>query len=56
VLAASAEQGALEQLIAVVEDVSRERRFTPTFPMLAGRSWEYADDRGSSAVLIQGES
>lgn len=56
VLTASAEPGSLENLIAHVEDLAGRRSWQPTAPVIAARSWEYADDRGTSAVMVLGQS
>lgn len=56
VLTASAEPGSLENLIAHVEDLAGRRNWQPTAPVIAARSWEYADDRGTSAVMVLGQS
>lgn len=56
VLTASAEPGSLENLIAHVESIAVERSWQPTAPVIAARSWEYADDRGTSAVMVLGQS
>lgn len=55
VLTTSAEPGSLEGLIADVENLARERMWQPAVPVIAARSWEYADDRGSSAVMVLGQ-
>jgi hypothetical protein len=56
VLTASAEPGSLENLISHVEDLAGRRQWQPTAPVIAARSWEYADDRGTSAVMVLGQS
>lgn len=56
VLTASAEPGSLESLISHVEDLAGRRQWQPTAPVIAARSWEYADDRGTSAVMVLGQS
>jgi len=56
VLTASAEPGSLENLIAHVEQLAANGRWQPTAPVIAARSWEYADDRGTSAVMVLGQS
>jgi hypothetical protein len=55
VLTASAEPGSLENLIAHIEQLAREGNWQPTAPVIAARSWEYADDRGTSAVMVLGQ-
>jgi len=52
VLTASGEPGSLEGLSGNLEQIATERHWRPTFPLVAARSWEYADDRGSSAVMV----
>ncbi len=52
VLTASGEPGSLEDLVATLEQAAQERSWRPTSPIVAARSWEYADDRGSSAVMV----
>lgn len=54
-LTASAEPGSLEGLVSHIEDLARERGWQPTSPVIAARSWEYADDRGTSAVMVLGQ-
>lgn len=56
VLTASGEPGSLEGLSGGLEQIALERRWRPTFPLVAARSWEYADDRGSSAVMVLNQS
>lgn len=55
VLTTSAEPGSLETLVTDVEHLAGERSWRPTVPIVAARSWEYADDRGSSALMILGQ-
>jgi len=55
VLTASAEPGSLENLTSHLEQLARERNWQPTAPVIAARSWEYADDRGTSAVMVLGQ-
>jgi hypothetical protein len=55
VLTTSAEPGSLETLVADVEHLAGERSWRPTVPIVAARSWEYADDRGSSALMVLGQ-
>jgi hypothetical protein len=38
---------------ALVES-ARERDWNPTYPVICQRSWEYAEDRGSTATLVLG--
>ncbi len=52
VLTASGENGSLESLVTTLEELSLENGWRPTSPIVAARSWEYADDRGSSAVMV----
>ena len=56
VLTASGEPGSLEGLAGGLEQIALERQWRPTFPLVAARSWEYADDRGSSAVMVLNQS
>jgi hypothetical protein len=55
VLTTSAEPGSLESVADAVERAARENAWVPTAPVVAARSWEYADDRGTSAVMVLGE-
>jgi hypothetical protein len=55
VLTTSAEPGSLEGLVTDVEQLARDRGWQPAVPVIAARSWEYADDRGSSAVMVLGQ-
>ena len=52
VLTASGENGSLENLVSTLEELALENGWRPTSPIVAARSWEYADDRGSSAVMV----
>jgi|LauGreDrversion4_1035100.scaffolds.fasta_scaffold09085_4 hypothetical protein len=54
VLTSAGEERELERLIATVLELSRERGWDPSFPVVAARSWEYADDRGSTSRLVIG--
>lgn len=55
VLTASAEPGSLENIISHVEELAGRNSWQPTAPVIAARSWEYADDRGTSAVMVLGQ-
>lgn len=52
VLTASGEKEALPTLVDFVKKQAAELNITPLMPVVAARSWEYSDDRGSSAVLL----
>lgn len=54
VLTTSGEPGALDALVEAVTELAREHDWRPTAPVVAARSWEYADDRGSTAVMVLG--
>lgn len=54
VLTTNAEQGSLESLISSIGTLAQEHGWQPTAPVVAARSWEYADDRGTTAVLALG--
>jgi hypothetical protein len=54
VLTTSGEAGGHETLVEVLAAVARERSWQPIMPVVAGRSWEYADSRGTSATLVLG--
>lgn len=43
-----------ERLASLISAEAQVRRWAPTFPVVVGRSWEYADDGGSSADLVLG--
>lgn len=55
VLTTSAEPGSLEALCEGLDRLVRKENWAVTMPIVAARSWEYADDRGTSAVLISGQ-
>jgi hypothetical protein len=55
VLTASGENGSLENLVTTLEELALENGWRPTSPIVAARSWEYADDRGSSAVMVMNQ-
>jgi len=52
VLTTSGERGAFEDLVSTLETVTHEKKLKLTAPLVAAKSWEYADDRGSSAVVV----
>lgn len=52
VLTASGEKESLPTLVDFVKKQAAELNITPLMPVVAARSWEYSDDRGSSAVLL----
>lgn len=54
VLTTSGESGSLEAVLGAVKELGAEEGWTPNAPVVAARSWEFADDRGSSAVLALG--
>lgn len=56
VLTASGEPGSLEGLVDTLERIAGERSWRPTSPIVAARSWEYADDRGSSAIMVMNQA
>lgn len=52
VLTASGETESMADLVGFVRKQAAELNITPLMPVVAARSWEYSDDRGSSAVLL----
>jgi hypothetical protein len=54
VLTSAGEERELERLIAAILELSREKKWDTSFPVVAARSWEYADDRGSTSRLVLG--
>lgn len=52
VLTASGETESMTALVDFVKNQATELNITPLMPVVAARSWEYSDDRGSSAVLL----
>jgi len=56
VLTTSAEPGSLEAVMGGLEMLAQQHAWQPTAPVVAARSWEYADDRGSSAVMVLGQT
>ena len=52
VLTASGEKESLPNLVDFVKKQATDLNITPLMPVVAARSWEYSDDRGSSAVLL----
>jgi hypothetical protein len=54
VLTTSGESGCYETLMEVLTVEARSRAWQPTMPVVAARSWEYADSRGSRATLVLG--
>lgn len=54
VLTTSGEAGVYERVIELLETEGRARRWQPTMPVVAAKSWEYADTRGTSATLVLG--
>lgn len=52
ILTASGEKNALPNLLEFVKKQTKDANLTPLMPVVAARSWEYTDDRGSSAILI----
>lgn len=52
VLTTSGERGSLEALTDAARAVLSVNGWSPTAPVIAARSWEYADDRGTSAVMV----
>lgn len=48
------ESGAVDGLVATLGDLALERSWSPSAPVVAARSWEYADNRGTTAVLALG--
>jgi hypothetical protein len=54
VLSTSGHKDAVEQLSTNLAALSAERGWQVSCPVVTARSWEYAADRGSSAVLVLG--
>lgn len=54
VLSSAGEERELARLIGAVGELARERGWAPSFPVIGARSWEYADDRGTTAQLVLG--
>jgi hypothetical protein len=54
VLTTSGEAAALPALIETVAAEAAARRWQPSMPVVAARSWEYANTRGSCATMILG--
>jgi recombinational DNA repair protein RecR len=52
VLTTSGEKGSLETLVNFIKTQAATLSWQPTCPIVAARSWEYVEDRGSSATLI----
>jgi hypothetical protein len=52
VLTTSGERGSLESLTEAARSVLSANGWSPTAPVIAARSWEYADDRGTSSVMV----
>lgn len=52
ILTASGEKNALPNLLEFVKKQTKDANLTPLMPVVAAKSWEYTDDRGSSAILI----
>ena len=44
----------LARVVTAISELAAERSWQPSFPIVAARSWEYADDRGSTAHLVIG--
>ena len=53
-LTTSGENSAIESLLASLSDLALQSGWSPTAPVVAARSWEYADNRGTTAVLALG--
>jgi hypothetical protein len=54
VLTSAGEERELERMIAAILELAKERAWSTSFPVVAARSWEYADDRGSTSRLVLG--
>lgn len=54
VLTTAGEERDLLRLKEAVTSLAAERSWEPAFPVVSARSWEYADDRGSTARVILG--
>lgn len=54
VLTAAGESIALSNLISTVSSLAESGNWSSSFPIIAARSWEFADDRGSTANHIFG--
>jgi hypothetical protein len=54
VLMSAGEERDLTRLVEATLGLAGEHAWNPAFPVVAARSWEYADDRGSTARVILG--
>jgi hypothetical protein len=54
VLMSAGEERDLTRLVEATVGLASERGWNPAFPVVSARSWEYADDRGSTARVILG--
>lgn len=54
VLTTLGDEREVTRLISTLSELATEREIKPSFPVVAGKSWEYADDRGSTAKLVLG--
>lgn len=54
VLMSAGEERDLTRLVEATVSLASERGWNPAFPVVSARSWEYADDRGSTARVILG--
>lgn len=54
VLTTLGDEREVTRLITTLTELATERAIRPSFPVVAGKSWEYADDRGSTAKLVLG--
>ena len=55
VLMSAGEERDLTRLVETTVALANQRGWKPSFPVVAARSWEYADDRGSTARVILGD-
>lgn len=54
VLTTNGEAGAVNSLVATLGDLALSNAWSPSAPVVAARSWEYADNRGTTSVLALG--
>lgn len=54
VLMSAGEERDLTRLVEATLGLAGEHGWNPAFPVVSARSWEYADDRGSTARVILG--
>lgn len=52
VLSHNGTRGSLDKLATAIREEAAERGWSPTMPILASQSWDFAADGGASAVLV----